>query len=1158
MKDKEKSKERLIDELTALRQQITELKASETGPKRAEEELRESEEKHRTLFDTSPDGIIITTLDGKVLEANKAYQNMLGYTLRELKDMTYQQLTPEKWHKKEREAVKSFLSGKGYGYFEKEYIKKDGTIFPIFLTGWLIRDNQGNPEKIGVFVRDITERKQAEEVLKENEERFRDLFENANDLIQSVNASGEFVYVNKKWLETLGYSKEELGRLKLTDILREDQIPHCMQIFKKVCNGGSFEKVETVFISKDGSEIVVEGNVNAKIRDGRFIATRGIFRDITEQKKVEEAYRALVENSLQGLGIAQDNRVAFVNPTIAKMLGYTIEELMSFSPRDWKAAIHPEDQTFVWGRLQDRLKGKPVPRRYEFRMIRKDGKVIWVEIFSSHIEYNGKPAIQAAFVDITERKKAEEALKQSEGDYRGLFESAHDAIAVFDPDSEVVLDVNQRACDIYGLERDEFVGRSLTAISKDIERGKKHIKTTLDKGFYHHFETVQYRKDGSEMYLEINASVVDYKGKRAILSINRDITERKQAEEKLRSVEQEKAIILSSMAEHVVYQDKEMKVLWANRAAGQSVGRAPEELVGHRCYQIWQERSEPCPNCPIVEAVRTGGPHQAEMITADGRSWFIRGHPVRDEKGNITGAVEVTLEITERKKVEDTLRESEEKFRNLAEQSPNMIFLHKKGRVVYANKKCEEIMGYKTEEFYSPDFDFLKLISPESKDLIKANLERHMKGQEVAPLEYTLIAKGGRKIAAILTTKLIKYEGENAILGTVTDIRERKKMQEELLKARKLESVGILAGGIAHDFNNILTGILGNISLAKAEVDSKDEIFKTLTKAEKASLRAKDLTQQLLTFSKGGAPVRKTTSIAELIEDSVGFALRGSRVRCEFSMPSDLWAVELDEGQMNQVMNNLIINADQAMPEGGIIKVSAENVTLKKEDALPLKDGRYVKVTIEDQGIGIPRQHLTKIFDPYFSTKHKGDGLGLATSYSIIKNHRGYVAVDSELGRGASFYVYLPASSEKPPKKKSGRKTYLAGKGRILVMDDEEMVRDVVGDLLKILGYEVEFASDGLELTDLYRKAKDSGQPFDAVIMDLTVPGGMGGEESVRKLLEMDPEARAIVSSGYCNDPVMSNFEKYGFSGVVAKPFKIEELGEALHRVLMGTKKAPV
>lgn len=1034
MKDKEKSKERLIDELTRLRQQITELKASETGRKRAEDALRKSEEKHRTLFDTSPNGIVIATPDGKILDANQAYLDMLGYTLEELKDMTYQQFTPEKWHKKEEEAVKSFLSGKGYGCFEKEYIKKDGTILPVSLTGWLIKDNQADPEKMGVFVQDITQRKRAEEVLKESEEKFRDLFENANDLIQSVNASGEFVYVNKKWLETLGYSREELGRLKLTDILREDQIPHCMEIFKKVRSGESFEKVETVFISKDGTEIVVEGNVNARIKDGEFIATRGIFRDITEQKKVEEAYRALVENSLQGLGIAQDSRVAFVNPTIAKMLGYTIEELMSFSPRDWKALIHPEDQTFVWGRLQDRLQGRPVPSRYELRMMRKDGKVIWVELFSSCIKYGGKPAIQAAFVDITERK---------------------------------------------------------------------------------------------------------------------------QAEEKLRSVEQEKAIILNSMAEHVVYQDKEMKVLWANRAAGQSVGRAPEELVGHRCYEIWQERSEPCPNCPIVEAVRTGGPHQAQMTTADGRSWFIRGHPVRDEKGNIRGAVEVTLEITERKRVEETLRESEEKFRNLAEQSPNMIFLHKKGRVVYANKKCEEIMGYKTEEFYSPDFDFLKLISPESKDLIKANLERHTKGQEVAPLEYTLIAKGGGKIAAILTTKLIKYEGENAILGTVTDIRERKKMQEELLKARKLESVGILAGGIAHDFNNILTGILGNISLAKAEVDSKDEIFKTLTKAEKASLRAKDLTQQLLTFSKGGAPVRKTTSIAELIEDSVGFALRGSRVRCEFSMPSDLWAVELDEGQMSQVMNNLIINADQAMPEGGIIKVSAENVTLKKEDALPLKDGTYVKVTIEDQGIGIPQQHLTKIFDPYFSTKHKGDGLGLATSYSIIKNHRGYVAVDSELGRGASFYVYLPASSEKPPKKKSGRKTYLAGKGRILVMDDEEMVRDVVGDLLKILGYEVEFASDGLELTDLYREAKDSGQPFDAVIMDLTVPGGMGGEESVRKLLEMDPEARAIVSSGYCNDPVMSNFKKYGFSGVVAKPFKIEELGEALHRVLMGTKKAP-
>jgi nitrogen-specific signal transduction histidine kinase/CheY-like chemotaxis protein len=401
----------------------------------------------------------------------------------------------------------------------------------------------------------------------------------------------------------------------------------------------------------------------------------------------------------------------------------------------------------------------------------------------------------------------------------------------------------------------------------------------------------------------------------------------------------------------------------------------------------------------------------------------------------------------------------------------------------------------------------------------------------------------------------VEYEGEKAILGTVTDITKQKKMQEELLKAKKLESIGILAGGIAHDFNNILTGILGNISAAKAKVDSEDEIFRTLIKAEKASLRARDLTQQLLTFSQGGAPIKETTSIGELIEDSADFVLRGSNVRCEFSIPDGLWPVEIDKSQVNQVLYNLIINADQAMPDGGLIKVSAENISLDVKDILPLKKGRYVKIIIEDQGIGIPKEHLQKIFDPYFTTKKKGDGLGLTTSYSIIKNHNGHIQVESEPGVGSTFMIYLPASPKKITKKKLPEEKILPGKGRVLVMDDEEVVREVVGDLLAILGYEVEFAKDGDEAIEIYKKAKASAQPFDAVIMDLTVPGGMGGKESIQRLLKIDPEIKAIVSSGYSNDPVMTDFMKYGFSGIVAKPFKIEKLNQVLHQVLTEISK---
>jgi CheY-like chemotaxis protein len=321
-------------------------------------------------------------------------------------------------------------------------------------------------------------------------------------------------------------------------------------------------------------------------------------------------------------------------------------------------------------------------------------------------------------------------------------------------------------------------------------------------------------------------------------------------------------------------------------------------------------------------------------------------------------------------------------------------------------------------------------------------------------------------------------------------------------------------------------------------------------------MRARDLTQQLLTFSKGGAPIKKTASIDELLKDTTVFTLSGSNVKCKFSIPEDLWSVEIDEGQISQVINNLIINADQAMPEGGTISISAENVIIGAEDVLPLKEGRYLKIKIQDQGIGIPEEYLQKIFDPYFTTKQKGSGLGLTIAYSIIKNHKGYIAVKSKLGVGSKFSIYLPALEKQIPKKKEAEIRPITGKGKIMVMDDEEIIRTSLGEILTFLGYEPEFARNGEEALATYKKAIDSGQSFDAVILDLTIRGGMGGKETIKKLIEIDPKVKAIVSSGYSTDPVMADFKNYGFRGVVAKPYDIKELSKELDDVINGKESS--
>lgn len=392
------------------------------------------------------------------------------------------------------------------------------------------------------------------------------------------------------------------------------------------------------------------------------------------------------------------------------------------------------------------------------------------------------------------------------------------------------------------------------------------------------------------------------------------------------------------------------------------------------------------------------------------------------------------------------------------------------------------------------------------------------------------------------------------VITIVRDITEKRRMEEELLQVQKLESIGILAGGIAHDLNNLLTAIVGNISMAEMDAQMGREpemIMKRLGEAEKASMRVKDLTQQLLTFSKGGAPVKQLATINEFLKDSATFALRGSNVKGEFSIPDNIWSAEIDEGQINQVINNLVINADQAMPDGGILAIKAENIILKTEHGLPLQSGTYIKISIEDKGTGIPERHLKKIFDPFFTTKQKGNGLGLATSYSIIRKHGGHIAVESQLGVGTIFHIYLPASPDQAMiESRKNENRPVTGSGRILIMDDEECILDMATQMLGNLGYVVVTTVNGSEAIAAYKESVRSGEKFDAIITDLTVPGGMGGREVIQRLLEIDPDIKVIVSSGYSNAPVLSDFRNYGFKGTIAKPYRLKELSEVLHQVI--------
>jgi PAS domain S-box-containing protein len=418
------------------------------------------------------------------------------------------------------------------------------------------------------------------------------------------------------------------------------------------------------------------------------------------------------------------------------------------------------------------------------------------------------------------------------------------------------------------------------------------------------------------------------------------------------------------------------------------------------------------------------------------------------------------------------------------------------------------------------------------------------------------LQKAHDELAARVAERTAELQQANERL--LTEMEQRKQVEEELLRGRKLDSLGVLAGGIAHDFNNFLTIISGNIALAKMHLKSADYVCETLEQAAVACKRATSLASQLLTFGKGGAPVRRPVPLAGVVKEAVDLARAGAQVTIDLNIVGDLWSAEIDVEQISHALHNVLLNARQAMPEGGIIEVGAENIVFDA-DSVPPRSGRYVMISVRDHGYGIDNDILPRIFDPYFTTKQSGSGLGLATVHAIIAKHEGHITVQSTPGVETTFTIHLPACAAVQPAESEIGRQLQTGSGRILVMDDEEALRKLLAQILHRLGYEVECARDGMEAIELYQKAKDSGHGFDALLVDLTVPGGMGGKEVAARLREVDDSVVLIVSSGYSHTPVMSEFRRYGFDDVISKPWTPVQLSQVLRRCMrpLGNSSIP-
>lgn len=534
----------------------------------------------------------------------------------------------------------------------------------------------------------------------------------------------------------------------------------------------------------------------------------------------------------------------------------------------------------------------------------------------------------------------------------------------------------------------------------------------------------------------------------------------------------------------------------------------------------------------------------------EGKRW-------RRMQDTLRTVAQIFVNVLKRRDAEEALAEEKERLSvTLGSIADGVIATDREGRIVLMNARAEKLTGWnRSQALFRPLPEVFRRIdqstAEESPDPVRAVLRQGL----VLSAESQLVSADG-KVWPIEESAAPIRGPTSEVIGVVIafgDVTERRQAEAEREKANKLEAVGLLAGGIAHDFRNFLLLILGNASLAEYCLDDREELGRILDQIKSAAERAKELTEQLLTFSKGGAPVKSRISISDLIHESVNFCFRGSKVVCEPEIAADLWQIEADAGQINQVLNNLLINANQAMTEGGRVRIVAENAPPEAVAEHEL-EGEHIRVRVVDDGPGMPPDVASKVFDPYFTTKKDGTGLGLATAHSIVKHHDGCLLVESAVGGGTTFEVLLPATGEPDTGRRRSEELLVTGQGRILVVDDENPVLELATGMLKKLGYEPEDAADGAEAVEKYRAALAAGRAFDAVLMDLTIPGGMGGREAVGQLLELDPGARVVVSSGYSQDPVMGDFEKHGFVDVLPKPFVITQLGQVLKRVLAGPR----
>ncbi|MBW1780989.1 MAG: PAS domain S-box protein [Deltaproteobacteria bacterium] len=886
----------------------------------------------------------------------------------------------------------------------------------------------------------------------------------------------------------------------------------------------------------------------------------------SKHKEVERELResqVLLENILMasafGIAHAKDRKIIWANQAMREMFGFSHED--QFIGQDTDILYADESEYRRVGRIiyEHQRSAKVVELDAKFK--HQDGT-----IFDAYVKVNildpsdPMEGIIVNIIDITERKRSEEEREKLRAQLSNAVEMAHLGPWEYDVANDLFI-FNDYFYKIFHTTAEHVGGYTMSSTDyacrfihpEDIpvvrKEFQKAIKTT-DINFSRQLEHRILHPDGTVGYVIVRFFVEKDANGRTVRSygVIQNITERKQAEEALRESRKHLRLFIDSSPDLCFLKDRAGKYLLLNTANVQFFGKKEADLIGKTDFDLMQEGAAQYCRESDSRAIQ-----EKKMIISmeeiDKRLYETRKMPVIMDN-RVVGVAGIIRDITERKRAEDALRESEEKYRLLIENATDAIFIAQDEALKFANPKAEKMTGYSAEQL--AEMPFIDIIHPEDRTMV---LERHVKrlnGEEPPSVySFRIVNRSGEELSVELNAVIINWEGRPATLNFLRDITAQKRLEAQLQRAQKMEALGTLAGGIAHDFNNLLMAIQGRASIILMHKDPSDPDFEYLRGIERHVESAADLTRQLLGFARGGKYEVKPTDLNELIKkENLMFGRTKKEITIHDTYAEDLWSVEIDRGQIEQVVLNLYVNASQAMPGGGDLYVETENVVLNQNDVKPFstESGKYVKLSVTDTGVGMDKATQERIFDPFFTTKKmgRGTGLGLASVYGIVKNHGGFINVYSEKGQGTTFTIYLPASEKTIIEEKDLGGDALKGTETVLLVDDEDIVIEVAEQLLEQLGYKVLTARSGKEAVEI---CEGNMEQIDIVVLDMIMPD-MNGGDAYERMKEMNPKVKVLLSSGYSINGHATEILDRGCNGFIQKPFKIEELSQQLRKIL--------